>query len=77
MRDIQVKQNPDKPVDPIVLADAIVSASDSMKRLLSSGLNRRAIIILISTDTGFGQRQVGDFLNSLENLAARYTTRKV
>ena len=67
-----IKQNPDKPIEPEILADAIVKASDSMQKLLKSGLNRRAIVILVSADTNLARRDIERVLSSLEGLAVIY-----
>ena len=60
--------------DPKVLAQAITEISASFKRLLNSGLNRDGIIALIQDDTGLPKRTISFVLNSLTNLANRYTT---
>lgn len=42
-----VVQSQEKPIERNVLAQAIVDISKSMKKLLASGLNRDAIIVLV------------------------------
>lgn len=60
--------------DPKVLANAIVEISSSFKRLLASGLNRNAIVVLLQSDTGLSKKQINYVLDSLLQLATRYTT---
>ena len=72
-REAKVVQDPDAPVDQEVLAQAIVNISSSFKKLLKSGLNRRAVIALVANDTGLGRGTIGCVLDSIENLAKNYT----
>jgi hypothetical protein len=61
------------PVTPKVLAKAIISISFSMKKLLKSGLNRRAVIALIQDTTKLGKNEISRVLDSLDDLARMYT----
>jgi hypothetical protein len=65
----------DPPVDKVILAKAIVDASAAMKRLAASGLNQKAIRLLVSHSSGVNQTQVKCVLDSLEQLAADYTAK--
>jgi len=67
-----VEQNPDKPVDVKVLATVIVAIGDSMKKLLASGLNRKAIIALIKDRSGLTKGTIEIVLNNLESLKDDY-----
>lgn len=70
---MKVNQAVDEPpVTKEVLAQAIVNISKSFDRLLKSGLNKRAIIILIAHDTKLGIGQIENVLGSLERLAYNY-----
>lgn len=58
------------------LAKAIVKISDGMDRLLASGLNRRAVMILLKYETGLSLRNVETVCDSLASLAEKYTNPK-
>lgn len=73
--DVKVKQDEQSPIEVEVLAQAIVSISTSMKRLLKSGMNRKAIVVLIAHDTKLGHGQIENVLGSLERLAQTYTVK--
>lgn len=68
-----VKQDTEAPVPEGVLAQAIVDMSKAMTHLLKSGLNRRAIVVLIAHDTKVPMRTVGLVLDSIRDLAKNYT----
>lgn len=72
-RPVKIIQDPTAPVEREVLAQAIVNISKSFTKLTQSGLNRRAIIALISDDTRFTKGTINDVLTSLESLAKNYT----
>lgn len=61
------------PIKPEVLAASIVSISASMKKLLKSGLNRKAIIALLQDATKLGKSEIGRVLDGLDDLARAYT----
>lgn len=56
---------------PLLAAD-IEAATAALKKILASGLNRKAIILLVSQDSGVGRTEVGRILTSLENLHRTY-----
>ncbi len=60
-------------VERPVLAQSIVDMSRAAKRLADSGLNRKAIVILVSHSAILPARGVNAVLDSLETLTARYT----
>lgn len=72
-RTANVVQDVVKPVEHDVLATAIVSMSKAAQRLTDSGLNRKAIVVLVSHDSKLPARDVVAVLDSLETLTARYT----
>jgi len=55
-----------------ILALTIEQACEAMKKLLSSGLNRKAIVTLVQADTALGKREIESVLSSLEGLAKTY-----
>lgn len=55
------------------LAEAVRRLSEGMDRLLGSGLNRTAIVVLLRHHTGVGKREVELVLDGLTTLAGRYT----
>jgi hypothetical protein len=61
------------PVTKEVLATAIVSISDAVKRLYGGGLNRRAVVALIADDTKLGKGTIEAVLDSLLDLRRMYT----
>ncbi len=71
---LNVRQDPEKPVEREVLAVAIVSISDAMNRLLRSGLNRRAIVALLYDFTKVPKRSIEDVLDGLDELKNKYTS---
>jgi hypothetical protein len=72
---VKVKQNPEQPVAAEVIAEAILGISESMKRLSTSGLKRKAIVTLIHDQSGIGKRDIEIVLNNLESLRADWCTR--
>lgn len=70
---IKVVQDISAPVEREVLAQSIVNISRSFEKLTASGLNRRAVTILIAYDTKLGIGQIENVLGSLDTLAQNYT----
>jgi hypothetical protein len=71
---VTVKQT-DEPVAAEVLATAITSISEGMRRLSNSGLKRKAIIALIHDQSKIGKREIEIVLNNLDSLRADWCTR--
>lgn len=69
---VAVEQNPEKPVEPKVLAQAILDISAAMRRLSASGLNRKAIVTLVADSTNQYKGTVNLVLDALERLEANY-----
>lgn len=70
-----VAQNPDKPVAPEILADAIVTISKVMRDLSSkSRLNRDAIITLVQHTTGpkIARRTIAEVMDAIATLERDY-----
>lgn len=65
-----------KPVGRIVLAQSIVAINKAATELASSGLNRKAIVILIQHKTKISVAGINDVLNALDSLQRDYTTLK-
>ena len=72
MSTVKVIQNPDAPVEPEILAEAIVRISTAIQALSKSGLNREAIIVLVKDRTGLPKKTIDLVLNSLEQLKRHY-----
>lgn len=60
-------------VEPKDLSEAIERISGAMKTLLKSGLNRRAIVVLLHDSTRVSKRDIETVLNGLETLKKTYT----
>lgn len=73
-KSLTVEQDPERPVETKVLAQAIVDIGKAARALAASGLNQKAIIVLVSHDSKQPQYQVKLVLESLQNLAKTYTT---
>ena len=57
------------------LAQAVVNISKGFDSLKRTGLNRRAIVILLRDSTGVSFSDINYVLNGLENLAKDYTAK--
>ena len=69
---VAVKQGEEE-VSREVLADAIVKISEGLNRLKKSGLNRRAIVVLVKDASGVGMYDIHKVLDALEDLRRLYT----
>lgn len=72
---VVVKQNEQAPIASEIIAKAIIDIADAAKRLSNSGLKRRAIVLLISHQSGVAMRNVELVLNNLEALRDDWCTR--
>lgn len=70
---VVVKQDDEAPIERVVLAKAIVDMSAAVERLRRSGLNDRAIIVLVSDKTKIAKGTIEDVLDGLASLSATYT----
>ena len=71
---VNVKQD-ESPVAAEVIAGAIIGIGESMKKLSSSGLKRKAIVALVHDQSKISKRQIEIVLNNLESLRADWCTR--
>lgn len=72
--EVVVTQDPDAPVPREVLALAIVRISAAIRQLATSGLNRKAIVLLVAESSHQSRTAVGAVLDALEDLRRDYTT---
>jgi len=72
MAAIKVKQEDEKPVAKEVLAEAIVRIGEAADLLRKSGLNERAIVVLLNDYTKVGKGDIQLVLNGLRQLRAWY-----
>lgn len=64
---------PEAEPDKDTLAHAIVQISEAMQKLTASGLNKRAVTILLKHETGLSLQVIANVLNALSDLADKYT----
>lgn len=69
---MKVKQNTDKPVEKEILAESIVKISSAFKALQKSGLNKKAIIVLVQDQTKLPKRDIQLVIDSLAYLQRAY-----
>jgi hypothetical protein len=62
----------DPPVEKEVLADAIVRVSEGVAALNKSGLNQRAVVVLLHDYTGLPMTAIRRVLNALPELKGMY-----
>lgn len=75
-KEIKVLKNEEQPIAVEVMEQAIIDIAQAMKRISRSRLNRKALVILISKDSGIFQHQVTRVLNSMDLLEKTYLTPK-
>jgi hypothetical protein len=63
-----IQQDPERPVEVPILAQAILDISNGAKKALSSGLSRKAIIVLIHHHSKIPMRDVEIVLNNITSL---------
>ena len=71
---VTLKQDPQAPIAKEVLAKAIVDISAAFNALKKSGLNRRAVVVLVAQSSKQPQYVVSNVLDALETLKRDYTT---
>ena len=69
---VQIKKSEDVPEPDTILAEWILDISNSMSKLESSGLNKKAIIVLVHDDCKVSKKVIAQVLNSLESLRQNY-----
>lgn len=62
----------DPPETREILAEAIVRLGDAVKQLDNSGLNRRAIVLLLQDATKLSKRDIETVLNAIPRLRGWY-----
>ncbi len=72
LKKLIVVQPEEKPVSNEVLAASIVRISDEFARATSTGLNRRALVVLLKDATGVAQYEINKILDALPDLKAMY-----
>ena len=68
---VKVKKS-EPPESKEILAEAIVNIGGAFKKLQTSGLNKKAIIILIQAETKLPQRDIKLVLDALPQLERWY-----
>lgn len=69
---VKVKKSEKNPETKEILAEAIVRISEGFEKLSKSGLNKRAIVILIQAETRLPQRDINAVLDALPRLQGWY-----
>lgn len=62
----------DPPETPEVLAAAITNISDGMNKLLASGLNRKAIEVLLYDATRVNKKDITKIISALKDMKRDY-----
>lgn len=70
-----VKQKPEEPIAPEIIAKALIDMSEGIKKALSAGLKREAIVVLIQARTKISQRDIYLVMENLEHLRSFWCTR--
>lgn len=75
---VVVKQDEEKPVTQEVLAEAIVNIGKATNKLLASGINQRAIVVLLHDHLKghVGRPAIMAVLEALPELEQAYCTKK-
>lgn len=68
---VKVKKS-DPPETTEILADSIVRISEALDKLYKSGVNRKAIVILIQAQTKLSRRDIEAVLDAQKRLAGWY-----
>ena len=71
-QNIKVVKNAEKPESKEILAEAIVRIGSAMDALTKSGLNERAIVVLIHAETKIGLGDIRTVLGALKKLRGWY-----
>lgn len=69
---MRVKENVDDVVQPEVLASAIRDIGAAAKKLAASGLNRKAIVLLVADSSKCSRGAVNAVLDALASLERDY-----
>lgn len=66
-------QDPENEVPKDVLATEICKLSDSINKLILSGLNERAVIVLLQDATGIPKKKIQAVIQAIGQLRVDYT----
>lgn len=69
---VKVVKTTDKPESTEILAEAIVRIGEGFNKLNKSGLNKRAIAVLIQAETKLSMKAIGTVLDALPRLRGWY-----
>lgn len=69
---VKIKKSEDNPETPEILAEAITRIGEAFAKLQESGLNRKAIVILIQAETKLNRTEINQVLNALAQLRGWY-----
>lgn len=69
-----MNKKPGEPVEEETLAASIRKISEALTKLTRSGLRREAVVILLHHETKISQRDIRQVLDTLGDLARRFTT---
>lgn len=75
-RAVTVKQDPENEIGAEIIAKSIVDIADAMKKINATRLSRRALVILISSNSKLPMSKVELVLNNLDALADIYLKKK-
>lgn len=70
---VNITQDADEPISKDVLAKSICDLSDSLNKILLSGLNEKAIVVLLQDSTKCSKRTIKRVIDSIGQLRADYT----
>jgi hypothetical protein len=68
----RVVQDPTKPVEKPILAEAIRHIGEAARKLSASGVNKKAVVILLQHETELAQRDINLVLDTLPQLERMY-----
>ena len=68
----KIIQDKDNPIPREVLGQAIITISESIQKLTASGLNRKAIVVLLHDSTRIGKKDIELVLDGLACLKKDY-----
>lgn len=77
VKQVNVVQDPDKPVATEIMAQAIVDIDKAFKSILNAGLNRNALVVLLyhATAGSVNKTQINHVLDAMDDLRKTYCTR--
>lgn len=71
-RQVKVVQQEENPIPVEIMGQAIVDIGTAMKRISSSRLNRKCLVVLLAHSTDLPMSKVEYVLNALDQLEATY-----